>query len=242
MVGFKAGSCVIGSQRRMGPFRGNAYSIWPTKAHVNLPHTTAPRPPALTPPLRLPTTTPCAGPKGFAKLLLGKPAHGPVVGKLAAARSPAHSATAPGEPSQGTGGTVKKTKMPEEACDQRFDPLDPATRRAAQLAPPPGTPAPTEAPLSLVARSPAEAIAPHARVSMEELLPQLVRRIAWAGDRTRGSVQLELGAGRHAGTTVTVHADHGRVRVEVEGAGGGELRDRIDARLKARGLDVESVR
>jgi hypothetical protein len=79
-----------------------------------------------------------------------------------------------------------------------------------------------------------------ARVSMEELLPQLVRRIAWAGDRRRGSVQLELGAA-HAGTVVTVHADDGRVRVEVGGPDADGLRERIGERLRARGIDLESL-
>jgi hypothetical protein len=76
---------------------------------------------------------------------------------------------------------------------------------------------------------------------MEELLPQLVRRIAWAGDRRRGTVHMELGAGRHAGSTVTVHADAGRVRVEVQGAEADDLRSRIQARLERQGIDVESV-
>ena len=80
--------------------------------------------------------------------------------------------------------------------------------------------------------------------SLEELLPALVRRIAWAGDRHKGTVRLELGAGVHAGTTVTVHADGGRVRVELGGAEGPDLdglRARIDARLRGHGFDVESV-
>jgi hypothetical protein len=76
---------------------------------------------------------------------------------------------------------------------------------------------------------------------MEELLPQLVKRIAWAGDRRRGSVQMELGAGRHAGTTVTVHSDDGRVRVELQGHHVEELRTRINDRLRRRGLDVVAV-
>ena len=76
---------------------------------------------------------------------------------------------------------------------------------------------------------------------MEELLPQLVRRIAWAGDRRKGTVQLELGAGRHAGTTVTVHANDGRVRVEIQGVDVEELRSRIAARLRGHGIVVESV-
>ena len=124
---------------------------------------------------------------------------------------------------------------------ERFDPLDPATRQAAQLAPPSGA-AGSPPPVAIDALRQGDAeIAPRARVSMEELLPQLVKRIAWAGDRRRGSVQLELGAGRHAGTVVTVHADDGRVRVELDGANADELRSKIRARLERQGLAVESV-
>ena len=78
----------------------------------------------------------------------------------------------------------------------------------------------------------------------EELIPALVRRIAWAGDRHHGTVRLELGAGAYAGTTVIVHADGGRVRVELGGSEGPDLdrlRARLDARLRGHGLDVESV-
>jgi hypothetical protein len=89
--------------------------------------------------------------------------------------------------------------------------------------------------------APAEEVPARAKISLEELHPQLVRRIAWAGDRRRGSVQLELGAGPHAGTTVTVHADDGRVRVQLEGSGADALRARIAGRLARRGLHVESV-
>jgi hypothetical protein len=114
--------------------------------------------------------------------------------------------------------------------------LDPASRHAASLAPPLttspslGPAAATEAPL-------------RAR-SLEELLPALVRRIAWAGDKHKGTVSLELGAGSYAGTTVVVHADGGRVRVEISGSEGPELdrlRARLDGRLRSHGLDVESV-
>jgi hypothetical protein len=79
---------------------------------------------------------------------------------------------------------------------------------------------------------------------MEQLVPELVRRIAWSGDGRRGTVRLELGAGPHAGTTVTVHSDGGKVRVLLEARGSSDtadLRDRIDRRLRARGLDVECV-
>jgi len=108
------------------------------------------------------------------------------------------------------------------------DPLDPETRRFAQMAPPTFTASAPAAPVD-------HAIAPRARVSMEELLPQLVKRIAWAGDKRRGSVQMELGSGPHAGTVVTVHADDGKVRVELTGDDSGALRQR----LEAKGFHVE---
>lgn len=121
-----------------------------------------------------------------------------------------------------------------------LDRLDPAARHAAHLAAPGGIAA-TEG------LDPARAATPDSPVrarSLEELVPALVRRIAWAGDRHKGTVRLELGAGAYAGTTVTVHAEGGRVRVELGGAEGPELdrlRARLDARLRGQGLDVESV-
>ncbi|HVH44614.1 MAG TPA: hypothetical protein VM925_19805 [Labilithrix sp.] len=126
----------------------------------------------------------------------------------------------------------------EDKTEQEpFDPLDPTSRWTAQLAPP-GL---TMSSIEPAASSTSTEIAPHARVSMEELVPQLVKRIAWAGDRKRGTVHLELGAGPHAGTIVTVFSDAGRVRVELQGASADALRPRIEARLRQRGLDVESV-
>lgn len=117
---------------------------------------------------------------------------------------------------------------------------DPTWRMVAQLGPALAAPAPP----------PPAPGAAQACVSMEQLVPELVRRIAWScsPDGRRGTVRLELGAGPHAGTTVTVHSEGGRVRVVVEGARNGgpaadadDLRDRIDRRLRARGLDVDCV-
>jgi hypothetical protein len=113
--------------------------------------------------------------------------------------------------------------------------VDPAARHAAQLGPPPVFGA-------MSAEVPAVAgAAQAARVSIEELVPQLVRRIAWAGDRRRGSAVLELAAGPWAGTTVTVHADDGRIRIELQGRGTEPLGARLAERLARRGIDVESV-
>lgn len=112
--------------------------------------------------------------------------------------------------------------------------LDPTVRHLAALAPPPNV-----APAATVADAPAT----HARLSLEELMPLLVKRIAWSGDRHQGSVRLEIGAGAYAGTTVIVHTDvASRVRIEVGGHGDLDgLRARLDRRLRRHGLDVESV-
>jgi len=116
------------------------------------------------------------------------------------------------------------------------DELDPSTRQTAQLAPPMTAPArPDEAAAAPLA---------NARVSLEDLVPQLVKKIAWSGDAQRGTVRMELGAGELSGATLTVSAEHGRVSVRVDtppGTDTGAWRDRLHARLAARGLDVESV-
>lgn len=138
-----------------------------------------------------------------------------------------------GEPSRE--GEVELREAGEGIGDRRGeDLLDPSFRHAASLAPP-------QSVAQATSPSEVEAGTARARLSLEELLPALVRRVAWAGDRHRGSVRLELGAGAYAGATLLVHADHGRVRVEVSGPGADELRRRIDERLRRHGLDVESV-
>jgi hypothetical protein len=119
------------------------------------------------------------------------------------------------------------------------DALDPATRQVAHLAPPPGVAS------SPVPAEPDAPVAAQARTSLEDLLPALVRKVAWSGDGKRGTVRLELGAGRMAGATVLVESDHGRVRVRLEapaGVDGEAWRRRIEDRLAARGLEVDDVR
>jgi hypothetical protein len=117
--------------------------------------------------------------------------------------------------------------------------LDPSARHAAQLAPPalPGamTPGAPASPAQVEAR---------VRSSLEDLLPALVRRVAWSGDGRRGAVRLELGAGELAGGTLLVQVDEGRVRVKLSAPPGvdvGAWRGRIVDRLEARGLAVDSV-
>jgi len=118
------------------------------------------------------------------------------------------------------------------------DDLDPVARQAAQLAPPQtmtiGAPVEREA----------AAAQTNARVSLEELVPQLVKKIAWSGDAQRGMVRMELGAGDLAGGTLTVSAENGRVSVHVAappGTDASEWKSRIANRLEARGIAVDTV-
>jgi hypothetical protein len=79
---------------------------------------------------------------------------------------------------------------------------------------------------------------------MESMLPELVRKIAWAGDGKKGSMRLELGAGPLAGGTLVVHADGGRVRVELNAPAGTDVaawRTRLHERLEQRGVTVDEV-
>jgi hypothetical protein len=121
----------------------------------------------------------------------------------------------------------------------RPDPLDPATRHSAQIAPllamsdGPASPAPLDAPVQVTARA-----------SLEEVLPALVRRIAWSGDGKRGTLRLEFGQGALAGGTLLVHADDGRVRVELQAPPGADTsvwKTRIASRLTKRGVKLDEL-
>jgi len=139
--------------------------------------------------------------------------------------------------------------MPRErrAHPDEDDPLDPMRRhRAADL--PQGLlvcPAALE-PAGSVAMGTSNAATTSARMgaSLEDLVPALVRRIAWSGDRHRGAVRIELGAGELAGGTLLVQADDGRVRVHLDAPPGADPRrwqERITERLATRGLITDSV-
>ena len=96
--------------------------------------------------------------------------------------------------------------------------------------------------------APLQAETPVARAaasSLEDLLPAFVRRVAWSGDGRRGTMRLELGAGELAGATLLVHADAGRVRVELSlPPGGGDAsgwRERIQQRLAKSNIPADAV-
>ncbi len=138
----------------------------------------------------------------------------------------------------GLGGpAVGRSKGHDGATDE----VDAAARQAAHLAPPgAGLEAAIQPPLPTppgpVTEGPRS---PPAPASLEELLPVLVRKIAWSGDSRRGAVRIELGAGALAGATVLVASDGGRVRVTLSAQVADAWRERIVARLEARGLDVD---
>jgi hypothetical protein len=79
---------------------------------------------------------------------------------------------------------------------------------------------------------------------VEQVLLQLVRRIAWSGDAKAGSARIELGSGELAGATLLVHAEAGIVHVSLElppGADPFAWRERIGQRLGRRGIEVGSL-
>jgi hypothetical protein len=130
------------------------------------------------------------------------------------------------------------------------DPLDPLSRHRASLGPPDALFSPP--PATLASPAPfaagptplAEVATTRAAASLEDLLPELVRRVAWSGDGRRGTMRLEIGSGKLAGSTLLVHADAGRVRVrldvppDVDASG---WQERISRRLEARGIPTDSV-
>jgi len=167
-------------------------------------------------------------------------------GALAPSAQPSPIAAPPsaaGAPSPPQSAAVALATPPVQSRERspRADPLDPTTRHAAQLAPvdlTPAQPSPTSPP------PPDGAADVQAHASLESLLPELVRRVAWSGDGRRGSMRLELGAGTLAGGILVVHADDGRVRVELDAPSGTDGRaweDRLRERLARRGVEVDDV-
>jgi hypothetical protein len=87
-----------------------------------------------------------------------------------------------------------------------------------------------------------------AAASLEELLPTFVRQVGWGTEGDQGAIHLELGAGALSGARLVVQANAGRVHVTLSAPAGvhasvdlAAWRDRIAARLAARGLDVGAV-
>jgi hypothetical protein len=74
---------------------------------------------------------------------------------------------------------------------------------------------------------------------LQHLLNGLARRVAWGGDRRRGSARIEVSQGALAGATLIVHAEERTVSVELQlppGVGAQGVQERILERLEARGF------
>jgi len=127
------------------------------------------------------------------------------------------------------------------------DPTDPLRRhraalQAVELVAPYGSAAPALSPSPAPPISTAERA--QAAVSLEQLLPALVRRIAWSGDGKRGTARLEIGAGELAGATLLVSADAGRVGVYLDvppGVDPSVWQARIRRRLQSRSIVADCV-
>lgn len=89
---------------------------------------------------------------------------------------------------------------------------------------------------------PAMAASPLAwREDLQALVSGLARRLAWGGDRRKGSARLELAEGALAGATLTVHTEERSVSVELElppGKSASGWQTRILERLEARGFSA----
>lgn len=128
--------------------------------------------------------------------------------------------------------------------DDAVDPLRrhrAALQAAEVLAPAVALTAP---PPSSLPGLPASVDAARAPISLEDLLPAFVRRIAWSGDGKRGTVRLEIGAGELAGGTLLVAAEGGRVQVHLTvpaGVDPAAWQARIRRRLESRQILAETV-
>lgn len=156
---------------------------------------------------------------------------------LLPASRPAHGAAGQGRGQ--TAGEDDPGEVPVGSANQRR--AGEKELETALSVPPPVIAPP---PLTPVTVDPQAASSARAVASLEDLLPALVRRIAWSGDGQRGSVRLELGAGELAGATLLVHADAGRVSVQMDvppGVDAAAWEQRLRARLAARGLPTDTV-
>lgn len=210
------------------------------KGFVPLGHVTSPRP-------ALP------GPRSSFRALL-RDEKRPAVGGFVAsgASTPMSPASLPAASHDGSPRTARPPHLDPRDRNPPDDPLDPFHRRRQPLSPQEALgntsaaagPHFFVAPQALGEASPGVAVETHAKASLEDLLPALVRRVAWSGDGRRGTMRLEIGAGALRGATLVVHAEGGRVRVQLDAPGGldaDEWRERITRRLARRGIEAEDV-
>jgi hypothetical protein len=81
-------------------------------------------------------------------------------------------------------------------------------------------------------------------LDLEQLFSQLVRRVAWGGDRRKGTARIEFGSGELSGATLLVEADQNELKVDLElppGVPAEPWRERLAARLQERGFNVREL-
>lgn len=125
-------------------------------------------------------------------------------------------------------------------------PLDEPGRSEAQpsewLSPPPSL-EPYAVLLGSLSAFQGEVVAPAAAGGAlpERLASEIVRSIAWGGDRRRGAARIELGGEQFGGTRLVIEVDGDRLRLSLDappGVDADALRARLSARLERRGLHV----
>lgn len=114
---------------------------------------------------------------------------------------------------------------------------DPLCRSLAAVAGPPS--------LAAAGTSPSTSLPSAVVPTLGEVvaLEEVVRRVAWGGDRRSGVARLELG-GAHLGTAIVVRGAGREVALSIElarGSDAGTLPARLVERLRARGLEVTDV-
>jgi hypothetical protein len=163
-----------------------------------------------------------------------------------AVRPPVGAAPHTNAPSRATD-TTDPGGSPTAGIAEESDSLDPRHPRRGATAPPDPFQAfsTVAVPASLPAMHGGEAASnARAAASLDDLVPSLVRRIAWSGDRRRATMRLEIGAGALSGATLLVHAEAGRVRVHLDvppGVDAQAWQRRIERRLASRGVATDSV-
>lgn len=169
------------------------------------------------------------------RALLGRPGGLPATPPTV--QPPATPSTAPrpsGAPRPGVefpGDRRPRDREPAPAPPPDRDPLEPLERTLWPLRPPVAPPPPASPP------PPAAALPP-----VDQLVDRLLRRLALGGSRHRGTAFLEIGAGELQGASVTIHAEGGRLCIDVEapeGEASRRWRSQLQERLRARGLEAE---
>lgn len=97
-------------------------------------------------------------------------------------------------------------------------------------------------PLEFAAPPPSSSPPPLATPPLDQLVERLLRRVAIGNGRHRGVAHLEVGAGSLQGASITIHADQGTVRIEIDAPASPATdtwRRELERRLHERGLDAQ---